>query len=127
MAPQLTKAEEQVMQALWSIGGGTVQEVLEVLEVPKPARTTISTVLTILENKGFAAHETIGRVNKYKALIKKEDYSKGQLFDLMKNYFNNSFSTMASFFAKESNYTVEELDQLIESTREELKKEQEKK
>ena len=127
MSVQLTKAEEQVMQALWKIGGGTVQEILEVLEVPKPARTTVSTVLTILENKGFATHGTIGRVNNYKPLILKEDYSKSQLFDLLKNYFNNSYSSMTSFFAKESNYTVEELDKLIESTRTELKKEQENK
>jgi len=127
MSVQLTKAEEQVMQALWKIGGGTVQEILEVLEVPKPARTTVSTVLTILENKGFATHSTIGRINNYQPLIRKEDYSKSQLFDLLKNYFNNSYSSMTSFFAKESNYSVEELDKLIESTRTELKKEQENK
>jgi BlaI family penicillinase repressor len=126
MSVQLTKAEEQVMQALWKIGSGSVQDVLEMLEAPKPARTTVSTVLTILENKGFAFHTTNGRVNIYKSLVLKEDYSKGQLFNLLKNYFNNSFSSLTSFFAKESNYTVEELDNLIENTRKELQKEKEK-
>jgi BlaI family penicillinase repressor len=126
MSVQLTKAEEQVMQALWKIGSGSVQDVLEMLEAPKPARTTVSTVLTILENKGFASHTTNGRANNYKPLVLKEDYSKGQLFDLIKNYFDNSFSSLTSFFARESNYTVEELDNLIENTRKELQKEKEK-
>ncbi|WP_442591584.1 BlaI/MecI/CopY family transcriptional regulator [Pedobacter sp. AW31-3R] len=120
---QLTKAEEQVMQILWQLGEGTVQDIREKLEEPKPARTTISTVLTILENKGFASHHSIGRVNNYSPLVSKEVYSKSQLFGLLKNYFNNSFSSMASFFAKESNYTIEELDNLIENTKEELRKE----
>lgn len=122
---QLTKAEEQIMQILWSLGEGTVQDIRDKLEDPKPARTTVSTVLTILENKGFAAHSSVGRINNYLALISKEDYSKSQLFGLLKNYFNNSFSTMASFFAKESNYTVEELDMLIKNTKNELNQEKE--
>jgi BlaI family penicillinase repressor len=119
-AAQLTKAEEQIMQVLWSLGQGTVQDIREKLEDPRPARTTISTVLTILENKGFATHSSVGRVNNYTATISKEVYSKTQLFGLLKNYFNNSFSSMASFFAKESNYTVEELDRLIRDTKDEL-------
>lgn len=123
---QLTKAEEQIMQILWSLGEGTVQDIREKLEEPKPARTTISTVLTILENKGFATHNSMGRINNYAPLITKEVYSKSQLFGLLKNYFNNSFSSMASFFAKESNYTIEELDKLIQNTKDEIKKEQQK-
>jgi len=122
---QLTKAEEQVMQILWDLEKGTVQEVREKFENPKPARTTISTVLTILENKGFATHIANGRVNIYSPVVSKETYSKTQLFGIMKNYFNNSFASMASFFAKENNLSIEELDELIESTREELRKEQE--
>jgi len=124
-AVQLTKAEEQIMQILWSLGEGTVQDIREKLEDPKPARTTVSTVLTILENKGFASHTSIGRINNYAPLISKEVYSKSQLFGLLKNYFNNSFSSMASFFAKENNYSVEELDMLIRDTKNELNKEKE--
>ncbi len=122
---QLTKAEEQVMQILWDLESGTVQEVREKFENPKPARTTIATVLTILENKGFATHVTNGRVNTYSPLLAKEAYSKTQLFGIMKNYFNNSFASMASFFAKENNLSIEELDELIEGTKDELRKEQE--
>lgn len=124
-AVQLTKAEEQIMQILWSLGEGTVQDIREKLDDPKPARTTISTVLTILENKGFATHNSMGRINNYTPLVSKEVYSKSQLFGLLKNYFNNSFSSMASFFARESNYSVEELDMLIQNTRDELNKEKE--
>lgn len=120
---QLTKAEEQIMQVLWELGEGTVQDIRDRLEEVKPARTTVATVLTILENKGFASHSSQGRVNLYKPLISKEGYSKSQLSGLLKNYFNNSFAAMASFFAKENNYSIEELDLLIRDTKEELNKE----
>ncbi|SDM59943.1 BlaI/MecI/CopY family transcriptional regulator [Pedobacter antarcticus] len=123
---QLTKAEEQIMQALWTLKQATVQDILEVLEAPKPARTTVSTVLTILENKGFVSHTTAGRVNTYLPLIKKEQYSRSMLSGLLHNYFNGSFATMASFFAKDNNYSIEELDQMIEQTRKELTEEQKK-
>ncbi len=123
---QLTKAEEQVMQILWELEKATVQDIREKFENPKPARTTVATVLSILENKGFAAHETSGRVNTYYPRVEKEAYSRTQLFGVMKNYFNNSFSSMASFFAKENNMSLDELDQLLEDTREALRKENEK-
>lgn len=120
---QLTKAEEQIMQVLWALSEGTVQDIRDSLEVPVPARTTVSTVLTILENKGFVTHNSIGRTNIYTAVITKEVYSKSQLSGLLKNYFNNSFATMASFFAKENNFTITELDELIKDTKDELNKE----
>lgn len=123
---QLTKAEEQIMQVLWELGEGTVQDIREKLEEPKPARTTVSTVLTILGNKGFVSHNSLGRTNVYIPLVLKEEYSKTQLLGLLKNYFNNSFASMASFFAKENNYTIEELDLLISNTKDELNKEKEK-
>jgi BlaI family penicillinase repressor len=119
----LTKAEEQIMQALWTLGEGTVQDIRDKLDTPTPARTTVSTVLTILENKGFVTHGSMGRTNVYTPIIAKEVYSKSQLSGLLKNYFNNSFASMASFFAKENNYTIEELDLLIKDTKEELNKE----
>jgi predicted transcriptional regulator len=120
MTLQLTKAEEQVMKILWELRQGTVQQILERFESPKPARTTVATVLSILENKGFAEHENEGKVNIYSPLVKKEDYSKSQLFGVLKNYFDNSFASMASFFAKENNLSLEELDQLLEETRKAL-------
>ncbi|RYG18997.1 MAG: BlaI/MecI/CopY family transcriptional regulator [Chitinophagaceae bacterium] len=119
---QLTKAEEQIMQVLWELGEGTVHDIRERLSEPRPARTTVATVLTILENKSFASRTVNGRINSYAPIVSKEDYSKSQLSGLLKNYFNNSFATMASFFAKENNYTIEELDLLIRDTQNELDK-----
>ncbi|MFV0331508.1 MAG: BlaI/MecI/CopY family transcriptional regulator [Dysgonomonas sp.] len=120
---QLTKAEEQVMQILWTMEEGTVQDILRGFTESKPARTTIATVLSILENKNFVEHRTEGRVNIYKALILKEEYSKKQLFGFVKDYFNGSFSSMISFFAKETNLSIEEMDTLLEETRQALEEE----
>lgn len=119
---QLTKAEEQVMQYLWSIEEGLVQDVRNCFPDPKPSRTTVSTIIRILETKGFIAHKANGRVFTYYPLIRKEDYSKHQLFGMLKNYFNNSFASMASFFAKESNMNLQEMEAILEDTKKELEK-----
>lgn len=119
---QLTKAEEQIMQVLWELGEATVQDIREGLSEPKPARTTVATVLTILENKGFASRKVNGRINSYMPLVSKQVYSKSQLSGLLKNYFNDSFAAMASFFARENNYSIEEMDQMIKATKEQLDK-----
>lgn len=121
---QLTKAEEQIMQILWTLNEATVQDILKEFPNEKPARTTIATVLGILESKGFVSHKTYGRVNVYSPLTSKEEYSKKQLFGFLKNYFNGSFSSMTSFFAKETNLTIEDLDKLLEEAKEALKDEQ---
>jgi predicted transcriptional regulator len=124
MSLKLTNAEEQVMKILWELEQGTVQQILEKFGLPKPARTTVATVLSILENKGFVEHTNAGKVNTYFPLMKKETYSKSQLSVIMKDYFDNSFASMASFFAKENNLSLEELDKLLEETKEALRKEQ---
>lgn len=121
---KLTKAEEEIMQILWSIKKGTVQDVLKEFENNKPARTTIATILSILESKNFVAHEIEGRSNSYYPLVKKEDYSEKQLLGILKDYFDGSFSSLASFFIKKSDMKLEELDQLLQQTRTELEKEQ---
>jgi len=123
---QLTKAEEQIMQILWTMEEGTVQDILKEFNDSKPARTTIATVLSILENKKFVSHRSEGRSNIYKALITKEEYSKKQLFGFVKDYFNGSFSSMISFFAKETNLSIEEMDTLLEETRQTLEDENNK-
>ena len=124
---QLTKAEEQIMQILWTLRESTVQDIRERFEEPRPARTTIASVLNILENKGFAVHKSFGRVNVYYPVVAKNEYSKTQLFGMIKNYFNDSLPAMVSFFAKENNLSMGELDELLEETRKELKEEQKRK
>ena len=122
---QLTKAEEQVMQILWDMETGLVKDIRESFSDPKPARNTVSTVLRILEKKGFVGHKAYGNVHLYHPLVSKSNYSKSQLFGLMESYFNNSFPAMASFFAREKDLTVKELDELLEETKKELKQEKE--
>ena len=120
---QLTKAEEQIMQILWTMKEGTVQDILKGFTAEVPARTTVATILKILEDKDFVTHRSEGRSNVYRTLISKEKYSKKQMASFVKNYFNGSFSSMISFFAKESDISLEEMDRIIEDTKEELKQE----
>lgn len=124
---QLTKAEEQIMQILWTLEEATVQDILKEFANDKPARTTIATILGILETKEFVSHRTDGRSNVYYAIVKKDDYSKKQLFGFLKNYFDGSFSSLTSFFAKETNLSIDDLDKLLDETRQALQEEQDKK
>ncbi|MGF1586264.1 MAG: BlaI/MecI/CopY family transcriptional regulator [Bacteroidales bacterium] len=117
---QLTKAEEQIMQILWEMGDGLVKDIRDRFDEPRPARNTVSTVLRVLEKKGFVGHKAIGNVHRYHPLITKKDYSKSQLFRLMDNYFNNSFPALASFFAQEKDLTIKELEDLLEDTKKKL-------
>jgi len=124
---QLTKAEEQVMQILWDMKEGLVKDIREKFEDPKPARNTISTVVRVLEKKGFVDHKAYSNIHIYYPLVSKNEYSKSQLFGLMEDYFNNSFPAMASFFAKEKDLSIKELDELLDDTRKELKRNKKKK
>jgi BlaI family penicillinase repressor len=117
---QLTKAEEQVMQILWDLKEGLVKDIRDSFSEPRPARNTVSTVLRILEKKGIVGHKAYGNVHLYHPLVSKDDYSKSQLFGLMESYFNNSFPAMASFFAREKDLTMKELEELLEDTKKEL-------
>jgi BlaI family penicillinase repressor len=109
---QLTKAEEQVMQILWDMKDGLVKDIRDSFSDPKPARNTVSTVLRILEKKGYVGHKAYGNVHLYHPLVSRSEYSKSQLFGLMESYFNNSFPAMASFFAREKDLTMKELEEL---------------
>jgi len=117
---QLTKAEEQVMQILWDMKKGLVKDIRDSFEDPKPARNTVSTVVRILEKKGYVGHKAYGNVHLYHPLISKSEYSKSQLFGLMESYFNNSFPAMASFFAREKDLSMKDLEDLLEDTKKEL-------
>jgi predicted transcriptional regulator len=119
---QLTRAEEQIMQILWDRKEGLVKDIRDSFSDPKPARNTVSTVLRILEKKGFVGHKAYGNVHLYHPLVSKSEYSKNQLFGLMESYFNNSFPAMASFFAREKDLSLKELEELLEDTKRELSK-----
>ena len=118
---KLTRAEEQIMQILWDMGEGLVKDIRDRFEDPKPARNTVSTVVRVLEKKKYLDHRVYGNVHVYYPLVSKQEYSKNQLFGLMENYFNNSFPAMASFFVREKDLIVRELEELLEDTKKELR------
>lgn len=118
----LTRAEEQVMQILWDLGEGMVNDVRDRFPDPKPVRNTISAIIRILERKGFAGHKVYGNVLIYYPVVSKQVYSKSQMINLMEKYFNNSFSSMASLFTKEKNLSIRELDEILEDLKKEQKK-----
>ncbi|MEZ4936383.1 MAG: BlaI/MecI/CopY family transcriptional regulator [Crocinitomicaceae bacterium] len=117
---ELTKAEEMVMQALWKINRGFAKEITEAIEYDKkkPAYNTVLTMIRILVDKGFIKYETYGKSNLYEPVISKEEYSKSRLKSITKRYFNGSPKSMLSFFAREENLNLDDLEEIIK----ELKK-----
>ena len=116
----LTKAEEQIMQILWDLGEGMVRDVRDKFDDPKPARNTVSTIIRVLESKEIVGYRENGNAHVYYPLVSKREYSKKQLFSLMHDYFDNSFPQMATFFAKEKDLSLEDLEELLQETKEEL-------
>lgn len=109
---ELTKAEEQIMQILWQLKEGIVKDILEQIPDPKPAYNTVSTVVRVLEGKGFIDHKAYGNSHVYFPLISEADYKKFSIDKLMTNYFDNSYKSLVSFIADEKKLGVKELDEL---------------
>jgi BlaI family penicillinase repressor len=118
----LTKAEEQVMQVLWKIKKGFVKDILEHFDEPKPAYNTVSTIVRILQEKGFVTHKAYGRTHEYYPLITKSEYSKSHLSTFVNDYFSNSFEKMVSFFAKEKSISLHEMEEIMKIMEGEVKK-----
>jgi predicted transcriptional regulator len=109
----LTKAEEQVIQILWRLKKASTKEVLQEFPDPKPAITTVSTIIRILENKGFVSHESKGRGYIYYPLIEKDEYAKQSLKNVISNYFDGSFKNLVSFFVKDGDMDIHELEEVL--------------
>lgn len=109
---ELTKAEEQVMQILWNIRKGFVNDILEGFADPKPAYNTVSTIVRILEKKEFVSHKAFGKTHEYYPLVSKEEYTKTYLNGFLINYFSNSYKQLVSFFSNESNLSISELEEI---------------
>lgn len=110
---QLTKAEEEIMQVLWQLGKANVKQVIDQLPEPKPAYNTVSTIVRILEGKGFVDYEKQGKGHVYFSVIKKQDYSNQSLHQLVDNYFQGSFKSMVSFFIKKNDINLSELESIL--------------
>lgn len=120
MEKQLTKAEEEIMQILWVLNEGNVKDLIEKFPEPKPAYNTVSTIIRILETKGFVDHRQEGKGYIYFPLIKKTDYSNFSMKKLVDNYFQGSFKNMVSFLVKKKDIDLEDVEKLLE----EIKKEE---
>ncbi len=109
----LTKAEEEIMQQLWILGEAFVKEVLDELPEPKPAYNTVSTIIRILETKGFVGHESFGKSHRYYPLIDKEAYKDFATGKLISSYFDNSAKSMLSFFLEKEKLDIKEMDEIL--------------
>ncbi|MEN7546829.1 BlaI/MecI/CopY family transcriptional regulator [Rapidithrix thailandica] len=122
---ELTKAEEQVMQVLWNLKKAFVKDVIKELplnaEGKKPAYNTISTIIRILETKGFVGHTAYGKTYEYYPLVEKKHYQSFFLKNFLSNYFGGSFEKLVSFFAKDSNMDVHELEEMLHHVKDHLK------
>lgn len=110
---KLTKTEEDIMQLLWDIERGTVSDLLAKFEGEKPPHSTVSSVVRILESKGFVGHKAYGKTHEYFPLISKEDYGRRSLGDVLRNYFDGSVSRLVSHLAEEENLSKKEVEELL--------------
>lgn len=110
---KLTKAEEEVMQLLWEAGRATVSDLLERCPDPKPPHSTLSSVVRILEKKGFVGHKAYGKTHEYFPLVEREAYGRRSLGDLLRNYFGGSVPRLVSHLADEEKLSREELEAMV--------------
>lgn len=110
---ELTRAEEQLMQVLWQLNKAYVKDIIEQLPEPKPAYNTVSTIIRILETKGFVGHTAYGKSHEYHPLVSKEQYKDFAASKLLNGYFDNSVKRMFSFFVQKEKINLKEADELM--------------
>ncbi len=109
----LTKAEEQVMQVLWKLEKAFLRQIVDAMPNPKPHQNTVATLLKILVDKEFVGVTVLGRHHEYYPQITKDEYSKRTMKQMVKGYFEGSFSNVVSFMVRENNISIEELEALL--------------
>lgn len=115
---ELTKAEVQIMQILWRIEKGFIKDILEHYKEPKPAYTTVATIIKILDKKGFVSYKAYGNTYQYYPLISKDKYSKKHLNNVFKRHFENSIEDVVTFFADNNKVNVSDIDAAIKALKE---------
>lgn len=118
----LSNSEEELMNHLWKLKKAFMKDLLEQYPEPKPASTTLATLLKRMKNKGVIGYTVHGKVRQYFPLIKKKDYFSKQVNTLIKNFFNNNTAQFASFFATETNLNKNQLEELKKLIDSEIKK-----
>ena len=109
---RLTRAEEEVMRALWDLGEGLVHDLVDRFPEPRPAYNTVSTIIRILEQKGFVGHRAYGRTYVYYPLVSKKDYTRSFFRNMVANHFGNSYQSLVSFFTSEENLGLKDLEEI---------------
>ena len=109
----LTKAEEKIMKILWEIEKGFIKDIIQKFPNPKPPYNSVSTIVRVLVQKEIVGFTAFGNSHQYHPLISKEEYRKGQLSKLVKNYYNNSLSQVVNFFTESKNLDEKELDEAM--------------
>jgi predicted transcriptional regulator len=118
---EMTKAEEQIMQILWKLEKCMVNDILVHFPDPKPAYTTVSTIIRILEKKGFVDHKAYGNTYEYYPVISKEKYKRDYFKGFLKGYFSNSFTDLVSFFSKNDELDIQEMETIMKMLKDEIK------
>ena len=119
---EITKAQEEILKALWRIKEGAVSDVLEALQDPKPAYNTVATVIKVLEKKEYVSHKTYGKTNVYYPLVTDTEYAKYLIKDTARGFFNGSLNQMVSFFVKDKSLSINELEELKSMIEQEISK-----
>ena len=123
---EITKAQEEILKAMWQINNGAVSDVLDILKEPKPAYNTVATVIKVLESKGYIDHKTYGKTNVYYPIITKSDYAQHLIKDTFKGLFNGSLNQMMSCFVKNKDVSIGELEELKQLLEDEILKQKTK-
>lgn len=118
---ELTKAQEDVLKALWEVSEGAITDIMEVMKVPKPAYNTVATVVKVLEKKGYVTHKTFGKTNVYYPVVDRKAYANHVLRDTFKGLYKGSINQMASFFVKNKDISIKELEEMREILDREIK------
>lgn len=119
---QLTKAEEQLMEYIWNQEKAFLKDLIDAFPDPKPATTTVATLLKRMQDKGFVSYKLYGNSREYYPLVKKTDYFSKQVNGIIKTFFNDSASQFGSFFARDTNLSTKELEELRKVIDEEISK-----
>jgi BlaI family penicillinase repressor len=117
---EITKAQEDLLKALWEIKEGAISDVLDSLNEPRPAYNTVATVIKVLEKKGYVSHKTYGKTHVYFAVVSKKDYAQHLMKDTFKGLFNGSLNLMVSSFVKNKDVSLRELEELKEMLEQEI-------
>lgn len=117
---ELTRAEEELMQILWGLKKAFINDILDEIPDPKPAYNTVSTIIRILEKKGFVGHQAFGKAHEYYPIVSKKEYTRSYFGHFLKNYFGNSYREMVSFFTSDNSLDLKDLEELKQAMAEEI-------